>query len=173
MGTAGICSNTRLFDMFMNPEKYKQEYQGHWNGPSENTVVQEYIEKYLELAQYTDMQYNIPASITLAQAIIESASGTSELAVKGNNHFGIKYFKGTYYLGAHWNGWKVYQTVRESYIDHALFFHNNPQCEWPFGKDYKAWAKVLYVCKYAGDSPEYETEILRIVEQYNLTQYDR
>ena len=138
-----------------------------------DSKVEQYIQDHYQLALYTQMQYNVPASITLAQAIIESAYGTSELAVKANNHFGIRYFPGTYYLGPHYNGWRVYRTVRDSYIDHALFFHNNPQCEWPFGKDYKVWAKVLYICKYAGDSPEYETELIRIIEQHKLTQYDR
>lgn len=138
----------------------------------QQSIVEQYINDHAHLAEYTQMQYGVPASITLAQAIIESASGTSELATKANNHFGIRYFPGTYYTGPHHNGWRVYQTVQDSYIDHALFFINNPQCEWPYGKDYKVWARVLQICKYAGEDPGYDTAIINTIHQYNLTRFD-
>lgn len=138
-----------------------------------DSKVEQYIEQHYKFAQYTDIQYDIPASITLAQAIVESASGTSNIALKANNHFGIRYFPNTYYKGPHWNGWRVYQTVRESYIDHALWFkYTVTTCKWPYGKDYKVWANYLQACKYAGDSQIYADELVRVVEQYNLTQYD-
>ena len=118
---------------------------------AQNNVRQEYIRKYRDLAVEQMDKYGIPASITLAQACLESANGTSRLAVKANNHFGIKCKE--------WNGKKIYhnddergecfrkyRNVEESYRDHSEFLKNGLRYQSLFDlkpTDYKAWAHGL------------------------------
>ncbi|MGV8096019.1 MAG: glucosaminidase domain-containing protein [Mangrovibacterium sp.] len=142
---------------------------------------QEYIETYRKLAVLEMQRTGVPASITLAQACLESSNGNSELSRKSNNHFGIK-CKST------WNGKRVYHdddernecfrrynSVEESYIDHSNFLSANPRYSTLFTleiTDYKGWAHGLKRAGYA-TNPRYAEELIRIVEENQLYLYDR
>ncbi|MGM9831183.1 MAG: glucosaminidase domain-containing protein [Paludibacteraceae bacterium] len=147
---------------------------------TQNQYYVAYIETYHQLAQKQQQQHLIPASITLAQGLLESSAGRSELAMKANNHFGIK-------CGGEWKGASVtkdddrkdecfrkYRRVEESYEDHSKFLLRDrykPLFALPI-TDYKGWARGLKQCGYATD-PGYADKLIRIIETYNLTQYDQ
>jgi len=140
----------------------------------------EYIEKYASLAVKQMHQYKIPASITLAQGILESNNGNSRLAVKANNHFGIKCHG--------WEGKKIfadddkknecfrnYKNVLESFVDHSLFLNKYSRYEFLFNykiTDYKSWAKGLKKAGYATNS-KYPELLIKIIEENKLYQFDR
>lgn len=139
-----------------------------------------YINKYKDVAIQQMKQYRIPASITLAQGILESGSGRSDLSVKANNHFGIKCtsdYKGkTYYKKDNKlnDCFRVYSDAAESFRDHSLFLttrkHYSPLFELKI-TDYKGWAKGLKKCGYA-TNPKYPDLLIEVIEQNNLHQYD-
>lgn len=140
----------------------------------------EYIETYKDLAMQEMVRTNIPASITLAQGILESGDGNSTLARRGNNHFGIKCHD--------WKGKSIrhdddapnecfrrYKSVEESYRDHSDFLTGRSRYEKLFEldpTDYKGWAKGLKKAGYA-TSPTYAEVLIRIIEENNLQQYDQ
>ena len=140
----------------------------------------EYIEKYSSLAVKQMHQYKIPASITLAQGILESNNGNSRLAVKANNHFGIKCHG--------WEGKKIfadddkknecfrnYKNVLESFVDHSLFLNKYSRYEFLFDykiTDYISWAKGLKKAGYATNS-NYPELLIKIIEENKLYQFDR
>lgn len=139
-----------------------------------------YIDTYADLAVEQMNQYGIPASITLAQALIESAAGCSRLAVKANNHFGIKcgsVWRGAYIRqddDARGEKFRKYKNVRESYEDHSKFLLQ-PRYASLFKleiTDYKGWAYGLKRCGYA-TSPKYADALISTIERYGLTKYDR
>ncbi len=133
------------------------------------------------------MRSGIPASITLAQGIHESSWGKGELAVKSNNHFGIKcksYWKGpSYYykdddFDKHGNliksCFRAYENPEKSYIDHTDFLMNTAHYQNLFNysnTDYRRWAKGLKKCGYATDK-EYANKLIRTIEKYQLYKYD-
>lgn len=141
---------------------------------------QDYINDYKDLAIYEMLKYNIPASITLAQGLLESGAGSSTLCRKGNNHFGIKCHG--------WSGRKVYhdddeegecfrayKDALESYEDHSKFLVNSQRYKGLFRlsrSDYKGWAHGLKECGYA-TNPQYATKLIQIIELYGLNVYDR
>lgn len=140
----------------------------------------EYVENYNSYAIENMRIYKIPASITLAQGILESGSGQSELARKSNNHFGIK-------CGSYWTGGKTYHdddaknecfrtynSVLESYNDHSAFLTKNKRYSDLFllnMNDYKAWAKGLSKAGYA-TNPNYASRIISIIEDLKLYTFD-
>lgn len=142
-------------------------------------VYTAYIEQYSDLAVKHREKYGIPASITLAQGLLESAAGTSELAKKANNHFGIK-------CGGAWTGKSVkhkaergkecfrkYDNAEQSYEDHARFLKRKryePLYKYKV-TDYKNWAKTLRKCGYATDS-KYPEKLIKIIERYELYRFD-
>ncbi len=147
---------------------------------SQEQKAQAYIDKFAPIAQDEMRQYQIPASITLAQGILESGVGFGRLAVEGNNHFGIKCHRG-------WNGGKVfhdddakgecfrtYDDPAESYRDHSVFLSGRQRYAFLFKlnkKDYIAWAIGLKKAGYATD-PKYPKKIISIIERYKLYKYD-
>lgn len=147
---------------------------------SQEQKAQAYIDKFAPIAQDEMRQYQIPASITLAQGILESGVGFGRLALDGNNHFGIKCHRG-------WNGGKVfhdddakgecfraYDDPAESYRDHSIFLSGRQRYAFLFKlnkKDYIAWAKGLKKAGYATD-PKYPKKIISIIERYKLYKYD-
>ena len=147
---------------------------------SQEQKAQAYIDKFAPIAQDEMRQYQIPASITLAQGILESGVGFGSLAVEGNNHFGIKCHRG-------WNGGKMYHDddakgecfrtyddPAESYRDHSVFLSGRQRYAFLFKlnkKDYVAWAKGLKKAGYATD-PKYPKKIISIIERYKLYKYD-
>lgn len=140
-----------------------------------------YIHLYADMAVDQMNRYGIPASITLAQGLIESGAGTSRLATKGNNHFGIK-------VGINWTGpymvvaddrpddkFRVYRSAAESYEDHSKFLRNGRRYASLFSlctTDYKGWAKGLKSAGYA-TSPTYAQTLINTIERYNLSRYDK
>ena len=138
-----------------------------------NQRYQNYFDKYKDVAVEQMLKYRIPASITLAQGVLESAAGNSELATKANNHFGIKC-----------NGWtgrksyhdddarnecfRAYDSVYESYQDHSVFLTTSKRYSNLFQlklTDYKGWARGLNACGYA-TCPTYATKLIEIIELY-------
>lgn len=140
---------------------------------SVNPAYQAYIEQYRHIAIEQQRKYNVPAAITMAQAILESAAGTSQLATKGCNHFGIKCssdWKGRT-ISHHISGecYRKYADVADSYEDHSLFLKRK-RYESLFALsmgDYKNWAYGLKACGYATD-PKYPEKLIRIIELYEL-----
>lgn len=147
---------------------------------TKNPIYLDYINKYKDIAIDHQKRYKIPASITLAQGLLESAAGTSELARKSNNHFGIKCHNS-------WEGKRVYhdddekgecfrkyRNPKESYEDHALFLTKSPRYEKLFKldiTDYKGWAHGLKRCGYATDKA-YASKLIQTIELYGLHRYD-
>lgn len=141
----------------------------------------EYIQKYALLAVKEMEAYKVPASITLAQGILETGGGQSRLAEKANNHFGIKCKKewegGTIYHDDDAIGecFRKYNTVQESYRDHSKFLAERPYYKRLFSldiKDYKAWAHGLKKAGYA-TNPRYAYILISKIEKYNLQEFDK
>lgn len=144
---------------------------------SKNAAYEAYIAEYRQVAIEQQRKHGIPASITMAQAILESAAGQSELATKANNHFGIK-------CTSDWPGktykyndnrsnecFRKYADVADSYEDHSLFLKRK-RYESLFALslgDYKNWAYGLKACGYATD-PKYPEKLIRLIELYELNQ---
>ena len=140
-----------------------------------------YINKYDKLAVEHMKKHRIPASITLAQGLLESGAGTSQLASKSNNHFGIK-------CGSNWRGrtvrhdddarnecFRAYRNPKDSYEDHSLFLKRGSRYAFLFKlrtTDYKGWARGLKKAGYATD-PSYANRLIKIIEDYDLDKYDR
>lgn len=145
-----------------------------------NSRYQAYIDQYKDLAIAEMLKYNIPASITLAQGLLESGAGMSELARNGNNHFGIKCHDWTGARTYHDDDannecFRAYRDVYESYEDHSRFLARQPRYRSLFRlkrTDYKGWAKGLKKCGYA-TSPTYAKQLIGIIELYKLHKYDK
>ncbi|MDA9316985.1 glucosaminidase domain-containing protein [Polaribacter sp.] len=145
-----------------------------------NKNVLQYILKYAPIAVHEMHASEIPASITLAQGILESGSGKSLLATKSNNHFGIK-------CHSKWQGARVYhdddekgecfrkyQFVETSYKDHSAFLSNRSRYAFLFDynkKDYKKWAKGLRKAGYATDK-KYPQKLIKLIKNYKLYEFD-
>ncbi|MEZ4778908.1 MAG: glucosaminidase domain-containing protein [Flavobacteriaceae bacterium] len=143
-------------------------------------ILNAYVETYSEIAKEEMLQYGIPASITLAQGILESGAGRGELTQKANNHFGIK-------CHTNWSGEKVYhdddekgecfrkyKDAKYSFRDHSLFLTQRSRYQELFKlkkDDYKAWAKGLKKAGYATD-PKYPDKLIGIIEKNKLYQFD-
>lgn len=145
-----------------------------------NSLIGDYISQYKDIAMGNMKSYGIPASIILAQGILESGAGRGDLALSSNNHFGIKCHKD-------WVGESVrhdddslqecfrkYKDPSESFRDHALFLTGKKRYAALFTYekgDYKAWAKGLRAAGYATD-PKYPEKLISYIERYELHQYD-
>jgi len=146
----------------------------------DDTPQERYVKKYADMAVQEMLRSGVPASITLAQGMLESGNGTSRLATEGNNHFGIKCHKG-------WEGksmrhdddapgecFRVYDSVAESYRDHSDFLRYRDRYKFLFDlerADYKGWAYGLKQAGYATD-PGYPAKLIKYIEDYNLARYD-
>lgn len=145
-----------------------------------DTPQKDYIDKYSSLAVAEMYRSGVPASITLAQGMLESRNGLSALAAEGNNHFGIK-------CHTDWKGksmkvdddrkgecFRVYDDAYESFKDHSDFLRYRPRYQFLFDydiTDYKAWAHGLKKAGYATD-PQYAAKLIKIIEENSLSQYD-
>jgi flagellum-specific peptidoglycan hydrolase FlgJ len=143
-------------------------------------LINSYILQFKDIAVGNMQKYGIPASIILAQGILESGAGKGDLAIEANNHFGIKCHKD--WLGesvrhdddSAQECFRKYPEAADSYRDHALFLVGKKRYEtlFTFEKDdYKAWAKGLRAAGYATD-PSYPDKLISYIERYNLHQYD-
>ena len=145
-----------------------------------NKQYEVYIKQYRDLAVEEMKKYHIPASITLAQGLLESGAGQSALARKSNNHFGIK-------CGGDWNGrtvshnddargecFRAYKHPKQSYEDHSKFLASRSRYASLFKlkiTDYKGWARGLKKAGYA-TNPRYADQLIGIIELYDLHKYD-
>ena len=141
---------------------------------------EQYIQRYKLIAIHEMLTYKIPASISLAQGMLESSNGNSNLATEGNNHFGIK-------CHSDWQGkkmykdddakdecFRVYEHAEESYRDHSLFLVNRSRYKFLFDyktSDYSSWAKGLKEAGYATDS-SYPNKLINLIEKYKLNEFD-
>ncbi len=141
---------------------------------------EEYIATYAPLAVEQQQRYGIPASIKLAQGILESQYGNSELARRSNNHFGIKcksYWTGDtvrYDDDAKGECFRKYRSVAESYADHSKFLVESPRYAKLFTlkpTDYRGWAHGLKAAGYA-TNPHYAQQLIRIIDDYELYLFD-
>lgn len=145
-----------------------------------NSAYLNYISQYKDLAIEQMLRYRVPASITLAQGLLESRAGQSDLAVRGNNHFGIKCHGWTGRKTYHDDDeagecFRAYDNARQSYEDHSRFLSQNSRYARLFSldrTDYRGWAKGLKACGYA-TNPNYANSLIGIIETYGLSQYDR
>ena len=144
------------------------------------TPQEKYIQKYSALAVQEMHRSGVPASITLAQGLLESGAGLSRLAKEGNNHFGIKCHVG-------WEGkkmyhdddakgecFRVYNSPEESFRDHSDFLRYRDRYKFLFDlerTDYKGWAYGLRKAGYATD-PNYPSKLIKYIEDYNLARFD-
>lgn len=143
-------------------------------GPS-NAVA--YVEKYKRMAVSERLRTGIPASIKLAQGILESGYGSSTLATKANNHFGIK-------CGSGWSGktmqykgscYRVFKSGTDAYKEHSNFLTGSKRYESLFKlkrTDYKGWARGLRQAGYA-TNPKYPAKLIDLIERYKLYTYDK
>jgi hypothetical protein len=165
-----------LFLLFSNPHSLQAQ-------PPQVKLklnLKNYIRQYSDEAVRQMIKYRIPASVVLAQAIFESGSGTSDLAVKSNNHFGVK---------CHW-GWegdtitqnddtlnecfRKYNTVRESYTDHSIFLASRERYAFLFDlplNDYTSWCYGLKNAGYA-TYPTYAQDLINLIESEKLYELD-
>lgn len=143
-------------------------------GPS-NAVA--YVEQYKRIAISESLRTGIPASIKLAQGILESGYGSSTLAKKANNHFGIK-------CGMGWSGkttrykgscYRVFKNGSDAYKEHSNFLTSSDRYRSLFKlnrSDYKGWARGLRKAGYA-TNPNYPSKLIELVERYKLYNYDK
>jgi LysM repeat protein len=141
--------------------------------------IEEYVNTYKDIAIKEMIRTGVPASITLAQGIVETENGNSKLVKKSNNHFGIK-CKET------WTGpsvshdddapgecFRKYENAEQSYVDHSDFLRTRKHYNFLFGldpADYKAWAYGLKKAGYA-TNPAYPQMLIKYIEKYNLNDY--
>ena len=153
---------------------------GGWTQTGNRLTRSAYFEKYKDIAIHEMKRSGVPASITLAQGALESGDGNSTLARQGNNHFGIKCHQD-------WNGRKIFQdddeknecfrkynSVEDSYRDHSDYLKSKTRYAFLFEldrTDYKGWARGLKKAGYA-TSPSYAESLIRIIEEFDLHQYD-
>ena len=167
-----------------NPKKIKNKsvkaVNRFFNSMSNEERTHWYVNTYSKIAINEMNKYNIPASITMAQGILESNAGKGTLALKSNNHFGIKCHKG-------WNGKKVYhdddakgecfrkyKNPEKSYRDHSIFLETRDRYNFLFKyskNNYVKWAKGLKKAGYATD-PKYPEKLISIIERYELWKLD-
>ncbi len=173
MLTANACKSRKKFSESQKPVT-------EVNHRTEVNTVK-YIARFKKIAKEEMKQYGIPASITLAQGILESSSGTSWLARTANNHFGIK-------CGGEWYGphvlktddhvnecFRKYKNPEQSFRDHSEFLAKKRRYAFLFRlprTDYEAWAKGLKSAGYATD-PSYPQKLIYLIEKYKLDQYDK
>ncbi len=147
---------------------------------AQNQAFSRYIDTYKDIAIDHMKRYGIPASITLAQGLLESGAGQSDLSVRANNHFGIK-------CGSDWRGpyvlktddrpnekFRAYRSARDSYEDHAKFLTTRQRYAFLFdydATDYVSWARGLKQAGYA-TNPRYADKLISLIEQYDLDRYD-
>ena len=176
-----LTTNKKILD---NHQKEKVRYEEKMSNPikilSNKEKIQLYISQYSSIAKDEMKAHKIPASITLAQGILESGMGYGRLAKEGNNHFGIKCHK-------EWKGkriyhdddkkgecFRLYKNSAASYRDHSLFLKNRLRYSHLFKiklSNYKGWAEGLKNAGHATD-PNYAEKLISLIERFELTRFD-
>ncbi|WP_313261427.1 glucosaminidase domain-containing protein [Sphingobacterium sp.] len=178
--SCGTKRNTTLKNTNGRPNSSASSSSSSSSNKGTSTSGLDYIDRYKGIAIEEMNKYGIPASIKLAQALLESGNGNSYLATRANNHFGIK-------CGGTWNGksvnrpddsnndcFRVYNDPEQSFRDHSQFLlRKRYENLFTLKKDdYKGWAKGLKAAGYA-TNPRYPELLIDLIERYNLQQYDR
>jgi len=182
-GTSKKVSQTQSEKSKVDQEEIAKEVSKEIDQSNEDLDINvlKYIATYDGIAEIEMKEYGIPSSITLAQGILESKAGKSELAVNGKNHFGIKCHN-------NWQGKKIlhdddelqecfrkYENAEESFKDHSIFLAQRKRYAFLFRlpkTDYEAWARGLKKAGYATD-PSYPDKLIYIIQKYNLSKYDK
>lgn len=149
-------------------------------GENTDSLKRDYINRYLTIALEEQEEHQIPASITLAQGLLESRFGTSKLAIQNNNHFGIKCFLRSCKKGhctnftddTHKDFFRKFKRVEDSYHAHSALLKKPLYKRLFQSKNYKDWAHGLQACGYATD-PHYAEKLINTIETYRLHQYDK
>ncbi|WP_442794346.1 glucosaminidase domain-containing protein [Pelobium manganitolerans] len=180
LGLAFLASCSSKKNFHQQNRQIEKSANKQTSGNYTNYTVASYIERFKTIAVKEMNQYGIPASITLAQAILESGTGKSDLAKYANNHFGIK-------CTSDWKGkgyykdddqkddcFRVYKNPEESFRDHSEFLKRK---RYAFlfeldKNDYKGWAVGLKQAGYA-TNPRYPELLISLIERYGLDRYDR
>lgn len=144
-----------------------------------NAKYQQYIDQYKDCAIEQMLKWKVPASITLAQGLLESGAGGSRLATKGNNHFGIKChgWQGAAIYhddDARGECFRAYASAFDSFEDHSRFLAKGQRYSGLFKlkiTDYRGWARGLKAAGYA-TNPKYAQQLIDIIQLYKLYQYD-
>ncbi|MEM6395945.1 MAG: glucosaminidase domain-containing protein [Bacteroidota bacterium] len=186
-GGSTVTTTSSIYDMsgqnvslLVNNEAYEPARDTRINDPKHRQRLA-YIETYRAAAEAEMHAHGIPASITLAQGLLESGAGQSSLAKKANNHFGIKCFSQTCSRGhctnfdddTHKDFFIVYDSPEASYKSHSrVLSHSRYRKLFQLSMtDYKGWAKGLSKAGYATD-PKYADKLISLVEEYGLDRYD-
>jgi LysM repeat protein len=166
--------------VFLLSSCISNKYISGENAPNSGDYGEYYVKTYYPKAVEQMNKHGIPASITLAQALLEGGAGRSDLVREANNHFGVKADKrwnGKTYSkwdNGKWCKFRVYNSAEESFEDHSKFLLSNSRYDFLFGlrkDDYKGWAKGLKKAGYAED-PQYPTKLINLIERYGLHKYD-
>jgi len=161
-------------------EKQKVEIKQQVKKSKSEMDIEKYIDRFKKVAIAEHKKFGIPASVTLAQGILESGAGKSLLTKKTNNHFGVKCFgecnnKNSVNMADDnpWDRFKKYKSNWYSFRDHSKFLMGNryKKCR-ECGDDYKCWAKYLKRCGYA-TSKTYDKKLIKIIKKYKLYEYDK
>lgn len=183
INSCGLLKNNKKYKPKKNEKSNKQlaviQNEDEKTTPFKGAEL--YIKTYSSVAKSEMNKYGIPASITLAQGLLESGMGIGYLAKNANNHFGIKCHK-------NWEGdriyydddekgecFRVYKNSLESYYDHSIFLKNRSRYKFLFelnSNDYEGWAKGLKKAGYATD-PKYSAKLINLIERYNLSRFDK
>ncbi len=179
--TISIPANTKSIE-FAEPAEFRTEK----NAPTATTYTYgtgdvQFIKECAKLAQSEMYKYGIPASITLAQGLLESRAGSSKLAINARNFFGVKCFSRRCEKGhcinmpddTHKDMFKVYKTRWESFREHSKILSSGRYAKLKkYGHDYRKWAYGLKACGYASDR-NYAKVLIGVIERYELYKYDR
>ena len=166
--------------VFLFSSCISNKYISGENAPNSGDYGEYYVKTYYPKAVEQMNKHGIPASITLALALLEGGAGRSDLVREANNHFGVKADKrwnGKTYSkwdNGKWCKFRVYNSAEESFEDHSKFLLSNSRYDFLFGlrkDDYKGWAKGLKKAGYAED-PQYPTKLINLIERYGLHKYD-
>jgi flagellum-specific peptidoglycan hydrolase FlgJ len=174
-----VSKDPNLANTYSNVTKYSDEDRAKREAKRKKQLA--YVERYAKVAQTEMEKYHIPASITLAQGLLESNVGESRLATKNNNHFGIKCFSRKCKKGhcsnftddSHKDFFRNYKSAWESFRAHSMLLRADrykPLYELK-KTDYKAWAKGLKKAGYATD-PNYAEKIIELIDDLGLHEYD-
>lgn len=174
-----VSNDPNLANTYSNVTKYSDEDRAKREAKRKKQLA--YVERYAQVAQTEMEKYKIPASITLAQGLLESNVGESRLATKNNNHFGIKCFSRKCKKGhcsnftddSHKDFFRKYKSAWESFRAHSMLLgadRYKPLYELK-KTDYKGWAKGLKKAGYATD-PSYAEKIIELIDDLGLHEYD-
>ena len=179
MFTASCGSKKRTVTQRDSPSERVSKPSTNGSSTRYADVVQGYINEYADIAMDEMRLYKIPASITLAQGILESGAGRGDLSKRANNHFGIKCHEWRGEMVYHDDDssqecFRKYKDAKYSYRDHSLFLAERKRYAGLFElrvDDYKGWAKGLRAAGYATDR-KYPDKLIDLIERYELYTYD-